>query len=290
MTERAKEVENAISAWTKRGGYFVFETLTLSHRLGDSVAKQRKSIQAAWVAINKGSFKKKHSDYGQQGYFRIAEVTSGPNGEHLHLHVLRFTDRWLPSGELQQWKDQIFNKWANTIQAQGLRRPSAKFHDFQQIEVAEAISGYFTKNYDNPKQAATGLLTNPTSSSIWRLLDEAIENPKSTSAKRWNDYERDTLGMKQITWTQGFRKHLGLGDEKSDEELAMDEDEFVPIIQISPDSVRRLGAIGRIHSRVLRQVENGDLDAALHLLEEHGITYTLFPEFVLKDKQRTPGV
>lgn len=276
MTQRGKEIESALALWTERGGFFVFETLTLSHRPGDSVAKQRSCMNAAWRAINNGSFKSKHQKYGQQGYFRIAEVTSGENGEHLHLHVMRFIERWLPSDELQDWKDAIFNKWANAVEAQGMRRPSAKFHDFQQVEVAENISGYFTKNYDNPREASDALLTGGNANtSMWHVLDQAIANPQSDAARRWNAYEKDTLGMKQITWSRGLRATLGMGAEKSDEELAEEHERFEPIIEIKSTSVRRLGMLGRIHSRILRHIEKGDLDTALHLLDEHGIQYTL---------------
>jgi hypothetical protein len=277
LQERKKEVEKAIRAWTERGGSFVFETLTISHRSFDTVAKQRLAIQAAWAALNKGSFKSKYASYGQQGYLRIAEVTHGKNGEHLHLHVLRFIDRWLPSDELDSWKSQIFEKWANAIEGQGLRRPSSKFHDFQQIEVAEAMSGYFTKNYDNPWQAAGEILTDSAGTSIWRLLDAAIANPKSTSSKRWNNYEVDTRGMKQMTWSRGLRADLGLKDEELDEAIAAKEEPFEAIIGIHPESVRSLGSLGRIHSRVLYFLESGDLGASLDLLDEHGIKYSLFP-------------
>jgi hypothetical protein len=280
MTKRGEEIEKALDAWTNKGGFFIFETLTLSHRSGDSVAKQRFVIKKAWEAITKGSFKSKHSKYGQQGYFRISEVTTGENGEHLHLHVMRFTDRWLTSDELDKWKSVIFEKWANAVVSQGMSRPKAKYHDFQQVAVLEDLGGYFTKNYDNPRQASDALLHGTShDSSIWRLLDEAIANPGSQAANRWRAYERDTMGMKQITWSRGFRKSLGLGEEIPDEELAMEEEVFEPIIEIEHLSVRKLGNLGRIHSRILRHLERGDLETALNLLSEHGIEYTLFPDY-----------
>lgn len=280
MTKRGNEIEQALESWTNQGGVFIFETLTLSHRSGDSVAKQRFAIKEAWSAINKGSFKSKHSKYGQKGYFRVAEVTSGENGEHLHLHVMRFIENWLPSEELTEWKDAIFSKWANTIESHGFPRPSAKYHDFQQVVVVEDLDGYFTKNFDNPRDASDALLNGTNRSmAIWRLLDDAIANPQSQAANRWRAYERDTLGMRQISWSTGFRKTLGLGIERTDEELAMDDEDFEPILQIAHGSVGKLGNLGRIHSRILRHLEHGDLETVLHLLSEHGIGYKLFPDY-----------
>jgi len=277
MTKRGQEIENALAAWANQGGFFVFETLTLSHRPGDSVAKQRSVAKKAWEATTKGSFKAKHARFGQQGYFRIVEVTTGADGEHLHFHVMRFIDHWLTSDELTTWREAIFTKWADAAESQGAVRPQAKYHDFQQIAAAGDLGGYFTKNYDNPKSASTALLTGSNEdTSIWRLLDGAIADPKSQSANRWRAYERDTLGMKQISWSSGFRKELGLGLEVSDEDLATEKDVFEPIVQIDPLSVRKLGNLGRIHSRILRHLELGDLETSLHLLAEHGISFTLF--------------
>ena len=279
MTERRKEVEQAIVAWQELGGFFIFETLTVSHRSGDSVAKQRKAIKTAWDAANKGSFKKKHQAFGQRGYVRIAEVTSGPNGEHLHLHVLRFTERRLTAYELENWKDAIFDKWAGSIQKQGLRRPSAKFHDFQQIDSADGLAGYLTKNFANPKDLVDAVIDDKTpGTSIWRLLDVALSSPNSEARQRWNAYERDTFGMNQMTWSLGLRLELGLCEEKTDEELAQENEVFEPIIEVHPESVRAFGKLGRVHSRILRQLELGNLDVVLSLLEEHGIQHTLLDE------------
>jgi len=276
MAKRQSEIAEAIEAWKGLGGTFIFETLTVSHRSGDSVAKQRYGVQASWNAINKGSFKEKHSKYGQHGYVRITEVTSGSNGEHVHLHVLRFIERPLSIDDLQNWKDSIFNRWADALQKQGMRRPSAKFHDFQPIDSADGLAGYLSKNYANPN-ALSGVFGDgkQPDTSIWRLLDDALANPRSQARKRWNAYERDTFGMKQMNWSKGLRAQLELNAEKSDEEIADEQEVFEPIIEVHPDSVRTLGKLGRVHSRILRQLELGNLDAVLNLLKEHSIQHTV---------------
>ena len=115
--------------------------------------------------------------------------------------------------------------------------------------------------------------------SIWRLLDDALANPNSQARWRWNAYERDTFGMKQMTWSQGLREALGLGSVNSDEEVAEELEEFEPIIEVHPESVRALGKLGRVHSRILRQLELGNLGLVIQLLKEHGIQHTLLSDF-----------
>lgn len=276
LTERSHEIAEAIKRWESQGKFFVFQTLTLSHRSGDSVAKQRSLLKVAWAAITKGSFRAKHLAFGQVGYFRVAEITTGENGEHLHLHLLRFIDRWLTPEELQDWGKSIFEKWSNALVAEGSRKPSMSGYDFQQLSRASELSGYFTKGFDNPiHEPIHGPVSPKRGRNIWRLLDDALENPLSDPANNWRAYERDTLGMKQITWSSGFRRLLGIVEEKTDDELARDETEFVPIVQIEPDSVQRLGALGQVHSRILHHIECGDVETALQLLAEHGVGYRL---------------
>jgi hypothetical protein len=85
--------------------------------------------------------------------------------------------------------------------------------------------------------------------------------------------------MKQMTWSQGLREALGLGAVKSDEEVSEELEEFEPIIEVHSESVRALGKLGRVHSRILRQLELGNLDLAIQLLKEHGIQHTLLSDF-----------
>jgi hypothetical protein len=56
----------------------------------------------------------------------------------------------------------------------------------------------------------------------------------------------------------------------------------VPIVRIKPESVRVFVNLGHVHSRVLRHIQNDDLETALHLLAEHGVEYELFADFLDK--------
>jgi hypothetical protein len=279
LTSRAIEIEQALSAWVNQGGYFVFQTLTLSHRPGDSVAKQRSVASNAWKAINKGSFTANNKKNGQKGYFRVTEINNGENGPHLHFHVMRFVERWLPKDELDDWMSKVFEKWADAVQAQGMRRPKEEGHNYQQVTCVEDWGGYFTKNFDNPREAvlAAGLGQNKVGT-MWDVLTEAISEPKSKAAQTWRAYERDTKNLNQITWSRDIRKSLGLGVEISDEDLASEEGVFIPLIQIFPEDVPKLGRLGWLHSRVLHHIEKGDLEVAFQILNEHDISFYLYPQ------------
>jgi hypothetical protein len=290
LSKRSKEIQQALDTWKEQGGHFIFETLTIRHRPWERVQLQRRAIQGAWKAITKGSFKSTNGMYDQVGFFRVAEISSGDKGENLHLHVIRFIDRWLTESEIQEWKSKIFNKWSSSLVAHGMQAPKADFHDFRQVASLDDFAGYLTKNFDNPKKPGEDFDHEQSQdSSTWRILDAAIASPNSSARRRWNNYETDTFRMHQISWSRGLRERLGIGVELSDEELSSDEDsevtneeEFVPIVRIKPESVRVFVNLGHVHSRVLRHIQNDDLETALHLLAEHGVEYELFADFLDK--------
>jgi hypothetical protein len=84
-----------------------------------------------------------------------------------------------------------------------------------------------------------------------------------------------------------LRKNLGLNESKEDEDLAREEDAFVPLIRIEDASVRLLGRLGRVQSRILRAVEKEDIVIACHLLNEHGIKWSLTQEGLQLAQKRT---
>jgi hypothetical protein len=269
LTHRSHEVEGAISAWTKQGGYFIFETLTLCHRSGDTVAKQRSGLKAGWDAINGGSFSNNHKKAGQAGYLRVIEPTYGKHGFHIHIHVLRFMSGELSDLALEEWMNKTFDKWRMGVASAGLPYPSPKGHDYRRVLDSSKIGGYMTKGFDNPVSSVANAVT----TSHWNLLTKAIAEPKSSFAHQWQRWEVESAGMRQMTWSRNIRTSLGLDKELEDEEIA---EQRVPILEIDPNDVSTYGHLGRIQSVIRHHLEKGELAAVLAILEEHGIGYRQF--------------
>jgi hypothetical protein len=68
---------------------------------------------------------------------------------------------------------------------------------------------------------------------------------------------------------------LGMGKTLSDEELAAKADGFESVLRIERESVKTLGGMGRMASRVLRLVEQNNLSEALAILDEFGVKYVV---------------
>jgi len=266
LTHRKYEVDEAITAWANQGGYFILETLTLCHRLGDTVAKQRKALRIGWEAITHGSFSENHKNAGQVGYLKVTEATYGKNGFHVHIHVLRFMKGDLPEALEDKWMTKIFKKWQKSITSAGFRQPLESGHHYERVYDHERLKGYFTKGFDNPGTKKSMSKSGP----VWDVLTEAIANPKSTHTFIWRTWESESKGMRQMTWSRNLRELLGLVKELEDEEII---GQPIPILEIERQDVSRYGHSGKMQSQIKRHLSSGDLEAAISLLDVHGIKY-----------------
>jgi hypothetical protein len=276
LSIRSEEISTAVDVWAKREGQFIFETLTLSHTKHDSLSRVWASVSKAFASTNAGTFSKVHKEFGQVGYMKVVEVTHGINGWHVHLHLLRFISQELTQSEISDWSTSIFNRWADSLVKQGFKSPLAKFHVFELVESPEKIKGYFAKNFDNSNVlpgmdlSSSGVVRGH---GMWRVLDVALTNHNSSASRIWAEWERTSRGKRQISWSKNLRKSLGLSNVLSDDEAVNSSDSFVPLVAIDGASVRLLGRLGSIQSRILRAIEQGDLATACQLLNEHGVNW-----------------
>ena len=81
--------------------------------------------------------------------------------------------------------------------------------------------------------------------------------------------------MRQMTWSRNLRQSLGLVKELEDKEII---ELPIPLLEIEPDDVSLYGHSGRTQSQVKRFLSEGDLDAAIRLLNEKGIRYLVLHE------------
>jgi len=261
------EVTHAAMEWERRGGHLVLETFTLSHRSGDSVAKQRLGLKVGWEAVAYGNFAKTHKEASQQGYLRVTEVTYGTNGPHLHLHVLRFVSSELTTSNLVQWGDKNFNQFSNALGNAGYRKPSDKFHDIRAVNNPRTIGAYLMKGYDNAKTN-----TSRSSGTMWDLLTASLAAPWGRETYIWRQWEEEAKGMRQITWSQNLRKHLGMVKEETDSKVVRTP--YIALIEIEQRSIARYASISWLQPKIMTLLLEGDLSAVFAVLDEHGIEFS----------------
>lgn len=200
---------------------------------------------------------------GLVGYVRAVEVTYGRNGWHVHIHALWFvggapatdeacgadgppdasaaagppapaaataTDAPTPTpADVAGFAGWVHGKWARALVRHGLDAPLRVGQEARLVTgPADAdLAAYLSKSTDlgleltqsQSKRARSSFSTRPT----WDLLTDVLDQGDADALDLWHEWEAGSHNRRQITWAQGLRRRLDVGEEKSDEEIAEEE-------------------------------------------------------------------
>jgi len=229
---------------------------------------------------------------GRVGYIRASEITvSQAHGWHPHFHPLIFfrgTKR-----AAQAFAGEVVALWVDGVKSAG---GFAQHHGAQQLRVItnayEALSGYVTKStYDaarlplelvwsQGKTARRGRVAKTVPH--WTLLAEVdldlVDGGRGAGLEAphlWSELEEATHLHRMIAWSRGLRTFAGLGDERTDEEIAEEEigtaDDTVALI--TPDGWRTIRDLPAVLALLLATLEVSGAPALRSLLDAHGVEY-----------------
>lgn len=239
ITERRRvEVSEAIERAKEMGFRVMLATFTVPHGLGDDVKVIRKKLQNAWSKMTElRAWKNMKSMVGLRESLRVLEVTYGANGWHPHFHALLILEQNdFPSSMI---KDLWFPHWLHVCRKAGLGDPSPAAFD---VDDGARAAQYVTKWGMDSELTKGHLKHGKKSVNPWDLLrvftfgvDDRRISPelrevlrglgidKKRSAALWLDFFHGFKGAHQLHPSKGFRTLLGLGNAKSDQELAEEE-------------------------------------------------------------------
>lgn len=206
-------------------------TLTVPHGQGDDLKALRLKIRSAQSKMSNGRDAISQVLAGMYyGFIRALEVTHGKeNGFHPHLHMIVFVDSSITS----KFLDKLYTKlWIKACIASGLPAPSEKHG-------CTVKDGSFADEYvskwgleDEMTKANTKISISKKGVTPFGLLKVILDNDDDGyySADRakilFNIYAKAFKGARQLYWSNGLKKLLGLKDiEKTDQELADEESE-----------------------------------------------------------------
>lgn len=322
LAHRQSEVESAVSHWLGPdslaglgGGRVAMATFTVRHRAGQSAADVWQAVSTGWTGVTTGAawqdtkrrYGIEHARVVRTGaragqtrwtttlpWLRIAEVTHGDAGWHVHLHVLLFLPAAMSDDGLSALYSGMWSRWNAALVSAGfdggLQVNHAQFLGGR--DVARKISEYVTKNtYSDPGVAAaleatrgdlkTARFGNRSAMQILRDVAESSEIPADVDADVardraiWHEYEQASRGRRQMTWSVGARDLLGLGAEVDDETIAETETGTADdaVLVLDDDAWRSLLALGSGHrTALLEAAERSTADAAA-LLDALGVAY-----------------
>jgi hypothetical protein len=268
-------------------------TLTMRHHKGQSLAELWDALSAAWRAIVQSrTWKTISGPYGQVGgYLRVTEVTHGANGWHVHLHVVLFLRGEHSALTVAGLGMRMFSIWQAALVRSGLDAPGAHLGgvDSRVITDPRKLGPYLAKAVygENADTAAVrragaevaggvfkgGRLGNRTPFQLLASLLRGGDGPDDLSL--WWEWEKASKGRRQVLWSRHLRADLGIGAERTDEELAADADEGAAVAEISRAGWSRVCKIRGGHSLILDTLDRDGPERLFGLLDELGVDWHL---------------
>lgn len=283
--ERAREIEAGLASHFATGGSAGFLTLTLPHDQGDALGDLLDALMRSWGReTGSRGWRKDRQEFGVIGFVRSTEVTCGPNGWHPHLHVLLLTETPLSAERWEQFAARIFPRWERAVVRAGYRAPERHFIEGQwrggltvsAVRSASEVASYTSKvqglgeGWGAGREVARHDLKLGRSGrhrAPFQIARDAVDGGEAADVARWCEYVRGMHGRRAIEWSRGLRDRLGLGEGRTDEEIAAEEIGGEVVLVLSRDEWGELYAAAR-DTLLLELVEaSGDPGSAELLLE-----------------------
>lgn len=221
--KRRQELVASVEAWKASGGTVSLLTLTAPHRLGEPLrdllsrfTKARRSFRKSMAYVRAAEAS------GLAGTVRALEVTYGANGWHVHSHEILFS-----RGATRPDADVLLPVWQTACIRSGFKAPNG--HGLS-VEDGSKAAEYASKwgaaeelTKAHVKRGKEGGRT------PWDLLRDGGAGDRQAAAL-FVQYAGQFKGKKQLVWSKGLRDLLGLGSERTDEELAEERVEDAVVI------------------------------------------------------------
>lgn len=263
--ERAEEITEAARRHLASGGGIAMVTFTLRHSRIDSLSVLMRLLCDAYQDMSRSrAFRDWRADSGQRGSITATEITYGLNGWHPHRHVLMLFDRPVTREDEAAVRDELFDMWSHAVDRCGGRTVSRDAFDVRAVTRGEEqVASYVTKTIKGvdgigAEVSLADVKAGRAAGSInpFQLLD--VETAEAE--RLWNEYADATKGRSAIRWSRGLRDALGMGRERTDEEI-VDELERVGEVRvlIAPSLFNRVARDYRTACEVLEAAERGDV-------------------------------
>ena len=261
---------NAMLAWARSCGLRpVMLTLTARHGRDDDLgellerlkkAKQKLHRHRTWADL-KGRI---------MGSVTATEVTHGQNGWHPHLHMILLVEAD-DEAEAVALAEGLLPPWLASLKGAGLDGTGAGFR----AQGAAAAGAYVGKWGAAEELALQGTKKGRAGRTPAQLLAAAVDDGDDQAARLWQRFAAVFQGRRQLVWSRGLKKAVGIGDT-SDEDAAKEDAKPVrrQISKIQPYQWKggMIGPKGARHRRglILNAAEEGGAEAVARVVAAGG--------------------
>lgn len=211
-----------------RGGQLLMLTLTAPHKRHDRLEDLVQAQRVAYRYLVSGKNALARIVPGYAGMVRAQELTVGENGWHPHWHTLVVVSRPLDPDTLAALGARIHARWSKAVATAGLGDVSAAGSNLVAAKLAgdpDALSEYVCKW--GAAEELTKLHTKDGkragSRTPWQLLSDYAGGDDRAGAL-WCEYSEVLHGGRQLVWSKGLKRAIGLEDWEDDVLAAADAD------------------------------------------------------------------
>lgn len=282
---RLEELQTAVAQWQAAGNEVFLATFTLQHLAADSCASVLEALNNAHQRFwGNRAGRNLAEDFKVRGKVRGLEVTYTANGWHWHHHVMLFIEGLLPPNEQSNLEGDAGRAWANEVAASGAFADSV--HGFDLRRADSDISEYFTKHGHLPKKPAWGIANEIASTPTKKAAAGGITPFELLAAsglgvesagRLFAEYALSVKGKSYLKWSKGLRAMLGLGAEKTDQEIAEElREPAVKYVHLESDTWKFIER-NRLRGKILKWIAAGDWSAILNALDDPDLPPVYFP-------------
>lgn len=262
---RKEELVQVHEQWKKRSGQILLLTLTVPHTINDSCQKVQDGLsRALYLMANRKPFKRLAAAVGLVGRIRSLETTIGPNGWHIHFHILLFLQKSLQEDSLPALEESLFSMWHSAALDAGLTAPS-RSHGLQ-LQNGDEAASYICKWGIENEMTKGHLKSSSSGYGVFDLLRVSLgtfdqvrdfQLTQERARDLFREFARTFKGKKQLHWSKGLRDLFDLEEEKTDDELAEEVDEKAVRFALIPREVWRVVLAGNKRGELLAVCRQG---------------------------------
>ena len=271
---RSKEIEQAATTWLDRSGGVLMATFTLQHSASDSLESVTGALNAAYKSMREGAvwqlFEKR---IGLVGSITAREYTHGENGWHPHLHALLFCKGGLSRKELREANRFLASRWGNKLEKQG-RYAHPLYSVKVQISKDGGLAEYIAKagrgwTVGDELAKSNSKKARGKGQNIVQLLDAAPFDRHA--ARLFQEYAQATFNNHSLHWTPGLRKLLDMAIEKTDEQVAKEQEKGGRVLVVFQRAEWVVILANDLRAEVLMTADAGDVEKVKRFVARFGI-------------------
>lgn len=274
---RREELSEALRIWSEEWSSethrLILVTFTLRHHVKENLQDVLVALRRARRLLTSGRGAQDLAEsHGVVGMVRSLEITHGQNGWHPHMHVLMFFDREV---RIIPFEQEMKDRWGKCVAAVG--RYASWQHGcdvrFSDRDIAEYVAKWGKEPQWTPAHEVTKAVTKAGRKggrTPLQLLADYL-NGDQAAGRLWLQYAVNLKGERQLWWSHKLRERLGLAVEKTDEEIAIEQEEIAVVLASLSAGAWRVVVANDARGELLEVAASGDPEQVQAFLSKLGV-------------------